>query len=330
MNRSFTVILLLVLTIAPGSQGAENFAAQDTLQVQVAETADARDMLRNLVWTPQPFAVTRTAGEQGCDWLVSFPSPRPQGDQINDRVVMEWYAAMDEKGKPIKAPAMVIVHILDGRMLVARTIARTFAFNGIHSFVIHLPYYGRRRPPGHADDFAAMPARWKQGIADVRRGKDAVAALPHVNKQRIGLQSTSLGGFVATVAGSVDNAFDPVFLVLAGADLHGMFLNGERDTAKIRAQLAHAGFTPDNLRQFVWQVEPSRVANRLDPRRTWLFSAIDDTVVPAANARVLAETARLDEQHHIWLTGDHYTCAMHLPRITMDMINTIQQSPREQ
>jgi dienelactone hydrolase len=324
MNKQ-TVYIFFVAVLSVGSAfaGDETFEAQDTLNLGKEPSADARKMLEGITWEPGAFTVVRKPGDGVYDGLITFPSPRPSGDALNDRVVMEWYAAMDDQEEIVDGPAMVLVHILDGRMTVARTIARSFAFEGIHSFVIHLPYYGKRREAGTSKDVLKLSLLLRQGAADVRRAHDAVAALPHVNKDRIGVQGTSLGGFVTTMAGSIDGAYDPVLILLAGADLHGMLINGQRDSKNVRDQLAIAGITGDKLREMMWQVEPSRIAHRLNPKRTWLFSAKEDTVVPAANASKLGLVAKLDKQHHQWLNGDHYTVAMYLPLIIRQMTDVI-------
>src|SRR5690606_11016664 len=114
--------------------------------------------------------------------------------------------------------------------------------------MIQLPYYGDRRGDGQGVPTERVLQTMRQGIADVRRARDAVAVLPHVDRSRIGLQGTSLGGFVAATAGGLDACYDRVFLMLAGGDLAGMVERGEKDTAKFREKLVAAGFSPSEIR----------------------------------------------------------------------------------
>ncbi len=110
------------------------------------------------------------------DWLVRFPSAKSTGDAINDTVALEWYQAKDESGNVLNAPAAVIVHESGSGMTVGRLIAQGLRQRGLHTFMIQLPYYGVRRAgakPTGERVFAAM----RQAIADVRRAKDAVAAI---------------------------------------------------------------------------------------------------------------------------------------------------------
>jgi dienelactone hydrolase len=318
-----TAIILLLSTTCAFGQWSGTYTANDTLSIAPGQSADEQAMLDELAWTPRAFEVRCEPGDGRFDAMVTFPSPHPSGNATNDRVVMEWYAALGDDGKPIDAPGMIVLHILDGRMAVARLIARTFSFNGIHAFVMHQAYYGQRRPEGYEEPADQILSRLRQSATDARRARDAAAVLPHVVRDRIGIQGTSLGGFVTSIAASIDGGFDPVFIVLGGADIHGMLLNAKRDSASVRRELEAAGYTGDKLRDLAWAAEPSRLAHRLDPRRTWLFSATDDRVVPAANARVLAAAANLDEQHHQWFTADHYTAAVYLPDLCTRMVRII-------
>ena len=226
----------------PGAGLFGTFGARDTLNVEDETSDDARQMLDELAWESEDFEVVCQAADDHGYALVTFPSPKPSGDAVNDRVVMEWYVARDKAGQPVKAPAMLVLHILDGRMKVARLIARTFAFSGTHAFVMHLPQYGQRRGSRSRDDVSQILARVHQGIADARRARDAIAALPQVENDQIGIEGTSLGGFVTSVTAAIDDAFDPVFIVLAGADVHGILVNGQKDSKKVRQRLAEAGY----------------------------------------------------------------------------------------
>ncbi len=75
----------------------------------------------------------------------------------------------------------------------------------------------------------------------------------------------------------------------------------------------------------MWQIEPTRVAHRLDPQRTWLFSAEKDQVVPLENAEALAQAARLDDAHHIRVRGNHYTVIVYFPVILQQVTDQIRR-----
>jgi dienelactone hydrolase len=288
-------------------------AARDTLSIDGEMSADARECLRGLAWEPGEFAVSFQKPVGSEDVLLRFASPIETGDARNDLVAMEWYRARQEDAAA-DAPAVVVIHESGRGMTVGRLLAKAFAQQGIHAFLLQLPSYGERR---HDVDAASsnILVLMRQGIADVRRSYDAVAVLPGVDRERIALQGTSLGAIVSATAGSLDACYESVFLLMGGGDLYEMIKTGERDTANVRRKLEEMGVTDERLRQMAWAIEPTRIAHRLKAERTWLYSGTKDTVVPPRHAQVLAESAGLDAQHHVQLNADHYSGTIYLPII---------------
>ena len=327
------VVALLVAVLGSDDAAAEEasveqtYQARDTLAAPVDPLADAAACLRDLAWKPAPFSVT-CASEPGAayDSLVTFPSPVSSGDAVNDRVSLEWYMPRDEQGAIRTAPAVLVVHESGRSMPVGRLFARSFQAAGMHSFLIHLPYYGKRNATGRDPKADQLVTLIRQAIGDVRRGHDAIAVLPHVDSRHIAVQGTSLGGFVVATSASLDPAFQSVFIMLAGGNLYEMFQTGQREVAQARRKLADAGISDPQLKQLLWQIEPTRVAHRLDPQRTWLFSADGDQVVPIANALALAQAAHLPEPHHIRVPGNHYTVIVYFPVILQRVTDQIRAS----
>ncbi len=330
MRAAIAAAFFLVL-VSPGvwaadeSAEVETYRAKDTLAIAKDANPDAWELLQGLRWATGTFDVTcSTERLTVYDRLVRFPSPAPSGDAVNDMVSMEWYAARDDDGKRIKAPAVVVVHESGSNMAVGKLFAYSLRDQGLHAFMIHLPYYGKRRTGDRRPDGSMFVPSVRQSIADMRRARDAVAALPDVDTRCIALQGTSLGGFVITMAASLDRSFDAVFIMLAGGDLHGMIAKGKKDTAKMREMLEEEGLAGERLKRLLWQIEPTRIAHRLDPKRTWLYSGRKDQVVPIENALALAKAAQLDNDHHIIVDANHYSAIFHLPTILDHMVARIR------
>jgi len=325
-----TTLLLAVLTATVSAQApvpfGKTFLGQDTLKPTRDDLDDAQACLDGLVWTAAEFEVRcDRPRERTGDMLIRFPSPVPSGDANNDLVAMEWYVARDEEKKPIRAPAVVVVHESGSNMAVGRIFARGLRLQGLHAFMIQLPYYGERRIDGEKAKAERLIMLMRQAVADVRRARDAVAALPFVDADRISLQGTSLGGFVSATSASIDNAYDQVFIMLAGGDLFDVIQNGEKDATKMRKELAAAGYSGDKLKALLAPIEPTRIAHRLDPDRTWLYSALYDKVVPLKNAQLLAEAAGLDDAHHVKMLANHYSGAIYLPYLLTQVFARINE-----
>ena len=324
---SLCLLMAVVAQSADEKPAVKTFRARDTLAPPPDAIADAQACLDNLVWKPADFDVTLEPGHDGAmEGYVRFPSPRPNGVALNDRVALEWYAAKDENNKLIDAPAVIVVHESGSNMEVGRIFAKAFHAQGLHAFMIQLPFYGLRKPPGFKPDGHHVEPTMKQGITDVRRARDAVAVLPHVINSNIALQGTSLGGFVASTTAGLDHGFQSVHIMVSGGDIYNLVQNGKREAGKLREMLAEAGYTGDKLRDLFAQVEQLRLAHRLDPATTWLYSASQDQVVPPIHAMKLAEAAKLPEDHHIQLPADHYTGIVFMPIVVQSMSKKILET----
>jgi cephalosporin-C deacetylase-like acetyl esterase len=240
---------------------------------------------------------------------------------------MEWFASRDSSGAIRRARAIVVVHESGRGMTVGRLIARGLSSQGLHAFLVHLPGYGARRVEGESDIKRVLPAL-QQAIADVRRARDAVVALPVVDPSVVGVQGTSLGGFVTATVAGLDRGYDRVFILLAGGNLHDVVLHGSKDAAKTREKLTAAGVTAEQVKEMTRHVEPLRLAHRINPSGTWLYSGKLDDVVPPSCSLALVKAAQLPADHHIELDADHYSGIIYLPKV-MQQISARMIEPLE-
>ncbi|EAQ76842.1 alpha/beta hydrolase family protein [Blastopirellula marina] len=337
-KRLFTLVILwLALVSFPANARpadlsiaiGKSFPAIDTLADIEEHDADARACLHGLCWPRTEFSAEVETPLQGRgDALVRFPSPVTTGSDKNDRVAMQWYAARDEQGHATKAPAIIVVHESGSGMTVGQLMAKGLRNQGFHTFMIQLPGYGLRKEGSRKTDGDLFLLRIKQSIADVRRARDAVAALPLVDADHIAVQGTSLGGFVASDAAALDSGFDSVFLLLSGGDITDILQHGERESAEVRKKLEASGFGGDQLPKLVNPIEPLRIAHRLNPQRTWLYSGIYDNVVPLKNGIALAEAAQLAPEHHIRMSANHYSGVIYIPYVLNHIREGIEASIR--
>lgn len=304
------------------------FEANDSLNVGDESNEDTKACLDGLKWNPTKFPVRLEAAQKDCgDWLVRFPSPKPTGNARNDEVAMEWYQVKNKAGQPLPGPAAVIIHESGSGMTVGRVIAKALRAKGIHTFMVQLPYYGVRRGPGGRPKDINLIGALQQGITDARRARDAVACMPYVDTSRISLQGTSLGGFVTATTAGLDHGYHRVVVFLAGGDLYSVIMEGKKDSEKVRDELLSRGMSETDVRQMLLSIEPLRLAKRIDPARTWLFSALYDDVVPPRNSKLFAEAAHLEKSHHLEMEANHYSGVVFLPTVTQQMADIMSERP---
>jgi len=325
----------LLATFSAGAIAADDeipkpgitYSAQDTLNCEPDARTDAQNCLDGLRWKPGNFTVTcETAREDQGDLLIRFPTPVPMGDGINDNVSMEWYVARDAERKPKSANCVIVVHESGRGMTVGRIFARGLNSQGLHTFLVHMPGYGVRRS-AESDKPERILTGMRQAIADVRRARDAAVTLPLVKSEIVGLQGTSLGGFITSTTAGLDSGFDRVFILLAGGNLHDVVLNGKKDAAQFRQRLESIGVRGDQIRELARPVEPMRLAHRLNPTTTWLYSGRYDDVVPPSCSKAFADAASLPAGHHIEMAADHYSGILYLPAVIAQIRSRMEEIP---
>lgn len=326
IDSRFTLRSLLISVICLGVVGYEaacgaerQLTGRDTLDTTPV-AGDVGEMLRGLRWEPVEFSITVSDGEHpNSPRILRFPSPVDTGDPLNDQVALVWHRPADDDGT-LPRPAIVVVHESGSAMPIGKLFATSLAARGVHTFLIHLPHYGLRRKAGERPSGEKFLLTMRQSVADVRRARDAVAALPEVDARRIGLQGTSLGGFVSATVAGLDQAYDAVYIMLAGGDLVGLLQHGQKEAAELRRRLASAGFEGPRLEEMLQAIEPTRLAPRIAAERVWLYSAEQDTVVPLANALALKTAAGLDDSHHLRLWGNHTSTIVFFPAIIQHVV----------
>ncbi len=313
-----------VISFSGSSLVGTTYTARDTIDIGEEADADARECLEDLSWEPTEFSVQcEAASTWRFDSLVRFPSAVDTSDAVNDRVALEWHMARNSQGDIVRAPAVLVVHESGSKMPVGKSLAFLLSRHGIHAFMIHLPGYGERRSEARSKSAASLIRLTRQSIIDVRRARDVIAAMPMVDTESISIQGTSLGGFIGSTAACLDDAYDGVFLMLCGGDLYNVLQTGKRDAEKMRRQMADEGLQGEELKTLLYSIEPTRIAHRLDPKRTWLFSGRYDDVVPLANAKLLAQAAKLTSEHHVLYDADHYSGVIRIPEMVKRMQDEI-------
>jgi hypothetical protein len=101
----------------------------DTLTLPADATADEREMLERIAWTPHPFDVECRIDPEGTDGgagdlTLRFPAPLPLGNPAWDTALLDWHIARGTDGQPTPGPAMLVLDILRGGNRVSSFVAK--------------------------------------------------------------------------------------------------------------------------------------------------------------------------------------------------------------
>ena len=214
-------------------------------------------------------------------------------------------------------PAVIILDILDGSLIIPRILAHTLATSGIDACIMIMPHYGPRRATQGPDliDMTETPEilikSVQQAVTDIRRTARFCAALPQVDPDRIGLTGTSLGGIIASLAAGVDGAFPRVVTVIAAADLTTILTTNAAEVAPIKDEFRRRHLNLKQVRALVEPIEPLNFADRLENTNLLMINASADRIIPARCARQFARTSGAQIR---WFKTDHYGMAQNLPQ----------------
>lgn len=258
---------------------------------------------------------------------VQFPSPVVTPTPENNTVHGEYYRCRGAG----KRPAVVVLHILDGRFRESRLVCGYLATQGMNSILVKMAYYGPRRPtdPQHfralTQNLDTLIEGTRQSVMDARRAARWLATLPEVDPDRISILGTSLGGFVGSVASGVDGRFTRSVFILAGGGLDQVLTTREREVRTVREAIQTTGLTREELTRRLVPIEPLTFAGRIDPATVLMVNTREDPIVPPACAEALAGAiGPVDLQ---WYEGDHYALIWKLPAVLAQVARHLDTQP---
>jgi hypothetical protein len=298
------------------------FQSRDSLCILEDSLEDANDCLNGLRWVSSSFDVDVVFDERAGYFLARYPAPLAIGSHSSDEAVCRWYPAIGIDGQLANANSVVVLHETGPHMIAGSAIAKSLARRGFHAFMVLLPGYGERSVDGKSSNLIDS---FRRGIADARRARDVIRALPCVESSRVAIQGTSLGGFAASMTASIDNAFERVFLVLSGGDLFGVLTSGSADAREILERLKAPGLSLEEIEKSLRTIEPLRLAHRLDPAKTFLYRARLDRVVLPKYSRILADLIGLPPNHNRAYWATHYSGVLQLPGILTHVSKELYQ-----
>lgn len=240
---------------------------------------------------------------------LTFPSPVVSAVPENNTVHAEYFQPM-EKGL---FPAVIVLDILDGQQIVGRGEAMWLAQNGIAALVVHMAYYGPRRPPGSkvkllSADVPQTLAAIRQSVLDCRWAAAWLGSRPEVDANRLGVVGTSLGSFVCALTAAAEPRLTRVCLLLTGGGLVDAYY--EHPKAKPYLPFVDLLGGKSYFKKLIAPADPLTYATQLAGKKVLIVAASRDDVVPPSAAKALWEAT--GKQKIVWFDATHVGAALYL------------------
>lgn len=264
------------------------------------------------------------------DWPVSgvvmseirFPSPVKSAHPENNTVYAEFYRPK----RTGRHPAVIVLDITGGNQKLSRTIARHLAQNDVAGLFVQMAYYGPRRPPGSkvrllSTDVDHTIAAVRQTVLDLRRAVAFLEGQPDVDADQLGIMGTSLGSFLAALAGEMEPKLGKVCVLLGGGGFVDAYYDDPR-AAPFRLAYELTGGRRETIARWLAPVDPLTHASLLRDRKLLIVGARHDEIVPPVMAENLWNAT--GRQRIIWLDAGHYTAAAYLMTSLSNVIEHFQ------
>lgn len=252
---------------------------------------------------------------------LTFPSPVKSDIEENNTVYGQYFVP---KGAS-KAPAVVVLDIMQGNQLIARGEAMWLAQNGVAALVVVLPHYNERRSPNSkvklvSPDIARTLDGIRQGVLDCRCAAAWLASRPEVDADRLGMVGTSLGSFLTALTSANEPRIKNVCLLLGGGGL----VDAYYDHPKARPVTEWIDLVGGKkmMKKLIAPVDPITYATQLKGKNLLMISAKNDEIVPPKAAAQLWEAT--GRQRIIWLDAGHITAGLY----TMSMLCEVRDHVR--
>jgi dienelactone hydrolase len=177
--------------------------------------------------------------------------------------------------------------------------ARRWASEGWSVLAIDLAEHGERATVEPLDPLVrrrliGKPGFVAQGVADLGRAVDLLAATPGVDPSRIGFVGFSLGGMLGTVFVAQEPRIRAAAIVIAGSFAYMRYWERGSSEEERTRRLANARAT-----------DPAFFAAAIAPRPILMVNTEDDPVFPREAVTALFEAAREPKELR-WHPGTHH------------------------
>ncbi len=310
--RSLALLCLLLPLNAAWAEGPPRAVPVEKGNFRFVPLGDQKDVPERYRLAPRAFTYElepkkRMFNDTVTLSLLRFPSPVKSRTPENNVVHAEYYRPAG-KGP---FPAVIILDVTAGNQVLSRTIGKTFARNGVAGLFVQMAYYPPRRPakgPGSklrlmSPNLPHTIAAVTQTVLDLRVATAWLESRPEIDKNRLGITGTSLGSFVAALAGEMEPKLGRVGVLLGGGGFVDAYYD-HPDGATVRTLYEALGGSKAKAKTMMAPIDPLTCAANLKKRKLLILAAKKDDIVPPKMAEWLWEAS--GKQKIVWYDTNHY------------------------
>jgi len=210
-----------------------------------------------------------------------------------------------------RRPTVLMLPISGGIDFSVESFARLFVAHGINCALVH----NRKVRIKGTQSAEEVEAYFRQTVLDNRQALDYLVTRADVDPNRLGCLGLSLGGIKTSLVAAVDRRIKCAVLGLAGGSMADITMHSkEHGIEEYVHELLALGVEPaliyGELKEKV-RTDPLRLGPYLDARKTLLFIAGFDQVVPTWTGKQLRQA--IGGPQTIYLLAGHYTSFLYLP-----------------
>jgi len=255
---------------------------------------------------------------------LSFPSPASTRWEEGKTVYGDYFLPQSAG----KVPLVIITHAYgDVSLAPCITLARLLVKQGIASVIWYLPVDSRRLPAAMKGNyFPSSAGEWldiyRSSVIELRRIVDWASSRDEVDKSRIAVAGSSMGGMISSIAMAVDARISAGIFVVIGGNMAELSWGGKLDSVSpghtcsreecLAIYEKFPGFlkevTEKGLENAVpakecFLYDPLTFANRLRSRHVLMINGENDEVVSKKCTMNLWEA--LEKPPIIWVPDSH-------------------------
>jgi pimeloyl-ACP methyl ester carboxylesterase len=257
-------------------------------------------------------------------YTISFPIAFPDLFQESNTAYGDYFQSLGHD----KAPLVILVHGWgDHSVFPMHMLARNLTRQGMHCFVLYLPFHSKRFPPEMKKRrYNLTPEEWFAGyriaVTDIRQIIDWAETVGEIDSSRVAVLGLSLGAITGSIVMGVDDRISTGIFIVSGGNTQKIAQHSRFSTFRRRYRISKQDYEVNQksylaylelVKENGWEkVEPAQPYYLIDPltyayhlrgRPVLMINARWDEFIPA-------ETS-LEFQHAcgdcelMWLPASH-------------------------